>query len=250
MSLKKINEGINNFEYNSFAGDNADKNFYGAFHASPVTRDPKITGYAFIKWLRVPSWVLQEYPSFENMTERNLRAFTGLTDIDLTTTSIQEGFSASEIQFAGGVANFQGFSVTHREWQGSPIKNMYTHWVSGIRDPLTNVATYPKRYSQAYSAANHTGELLYITTTPDADNYGAGGQIIESATLYLMAMPTRMPLGGDNFTAGSNDVVETEIPFTGVPIYGAEVNKLAVSILPKLYPMKHMGEFASGNELS
>jgi hypothetical protein len=242
MSLKSMNDGINSFEYGQAVSGNAETFFSGGFQGNVITRDPKISGYAFIKWIQVPSWVTSQYPSFQTLTERNLRSFNGLTDIDMQSMNVQEGFSASEIAYAGGISNFQGFSMTHREFQGSPMKNLYTHWVSGIRDPRTNVATYPKAYGLKYSAANHTGKLMYITTTPDADNYNAGGQIIESATLWEMVQPTRIPFGADNFTAGTNDGVEIEEPFLGVPVYGATVNKMAAALLPQLYSFIHMNE--------
>ncbi len=240
MSLVKANEGIMQFDYN--AADT--KNFFqGQFQSDTIQKDPLVSGFAFVKWLNVPDWVTKEYASFVKMTEKNLRAFSGINDIDMNTFAIQEGFTGSENMFAGSAQMFQGFSMTHREYSGSPIRNAYTHWVTGVRDPVTGIATYPKKYQKEYSAKNHTGELIYIMTRPDADNTG-NAKIIEFACLFTMVMPTKVPMGHLNFTAGSNDGTEIEMPFVGVPHIGKAVNEIAAQQLQKLnYEFMNAGDF-------
>lgn len=237
--LKAPNSAINVFDNSKAAVNNF---FQGQFQSDVITRDPLVSGYAFIKWLKVPSWVLKQYPSFRELTEKNFRAFGGLQDIDLNTFAIQEGFSQSENQFAGGAQMGQGFTLTHREYSGSPIRNSYTHWVSGVRDPVTNISRYPKEYGLEYSAANHTGELLYVMTRPDADNTG-NSKIIEFACLYTMVMPTRIHLGHLNFQAGSNDGAELEQQFIGVPHISPAVDEIAIAELKALYPFMTMGDW-------
>ena len=239
MSLVRSNENIMQVDQNF----GKDKNFFlGQFQSDTIVRDPLVSGFAFIKWLNVPKWVGDQYGNFKEMTEKNLRAFSGINDIEMNTFAIQEGFTGSENMFAGGAQMFQGFSMTHREYSGSPIRNAYTHWVSGVRDPVTGVATYPKKYGVEYSAANHTGELIYIMTRPDADNT-ANGKVIEFACLYTMVMPTKIPLGHLNFQAGSNDGTEIEMSFVGVPHIGPEVNKIAVEKLKSVYEFMNAGDF-------
>lgn len=220
----------------------SDTYFQGFFPSDNIVRDPLVSGFAFIKWLTVPDWVTQVYADFNALTEKNLRAFGGLQDIDMDTFAIQEGFTGSENMFAGSIRRFQGFSMTHREYSGSPIRSAYSHWVSGIRDPLTGIATYPKAYSKEYSAKNHTGELLYIMTRPDANNTG-DNKIIEFACLWTMVMPTRISLAHLNFTAGTNEGVELEQPFVGIPNISAQVDAIAMGQLAALYPFATMGNF-------
>lgn len=233
--LKRPSNAINVYGGSDVHGDPAQANFFtGGFNTTEIQRDPLISGYAFIAWLKVPTWVKQEYPSFAETYEKNFRAFNGMQDIDLSTVSITEGFSNSENHFAGQMQNFQGFSLTAREYSGSPIRNSVTHWTTGIRDPRTNIARYPREYNLDYSARNHTGELLYVVTRPDADNVNANGKNIEFACLWTMVMPTRVPLSHLNFTAGSNDVSELELPFVGVPVINPNVDDLAVQTLARV----------------
>ena len=240
MSLVKPSSSINQF--NSAAASTPGF-FQGQFQSDTINRDPLVSGFAFVKWLSVPKWVTDEYKDFQALTEKNFRALGGLNDIDMNTFAMQEGFSGSENHFAGGAQMFQGFTLSHREYSGSPIRNAYSHWVSGVRDPVTNIATYPKKYSLEYTAANHTGQLLYIMTRPDADNT-ANSKIIEFACLYTMVMPTRIHLSHLNFTAGTNDGTELEQQFVGVPHISPAVDELAVAQLSKLsYTFMNMGDF-------
>ena len=223
--------------------------FRGSFDSKNLSRDPFVTGYAFIKWLSVPDWVEQdEYADFKAWSEKNFRAFSGLSAIDMNTFALNEGFSNSENMFAGSSQMPQGFSITHNEYSGSPIRNMYTKWASGVRDPVTNIATYAKEYDKEYSARNHTGELIYIVTRPDANNSGKK-TIIEFAVLYTNVMPTRIPLDHMNYTAGTNDAVQIEMAFTGRPHISPLVDQLAGNQLANLWPtandgLESLGDFA------
>jgi len=203
--------------------------FQGRSKTDSIDRDPLVSGYAFVKWLHLPSWVESQYKDFAALTEKNLRTFEGISDIELGTFSANEGFTNSETHYAGGIQRFEGFSMTHREWSGSPIRHAYTHWVTGIRDPATGIARYPKDFGLEYSAKEHTGELIYIMTRPDADNVSSNG-VIEFACLYTAVMPTKIPLGHLNFTAGTNDGTELAMTWKGVPNISDEVNKLAAKI--------------------
>jgi len=218
--------------------------FQGQFNSTQITRDPLITGYAFIKWMGLPSWVEEVYPHFRQFTEKNLRGFQGLQDIEMSNVEIQEGFSQSPAAFAGSAQKAQGFTLTHREYSGSPVRNAYTHWVTGIRDPSTNIARYPRDYGLPYSAANHTAELMYIMTRPDADSHTAGQTNIEFACLWTMVMPTRIHLSHLNFQAGSNDAVsELEQQFSGIPHISPVVDEMAVALLADTYQFQTMGDF-------
>ena len=240
MSLKAPSASINVFDNTKAASPTF---FQGQFNSDTIVRDPYVSGYSFVKWLNVPAWVIAQYPSFAALTEKNLRAFGGLTDIDMNTFAISEGFTNSENMFAGGIQRFQGFTMTHREYSGSPIRNSYTHWVTGVRDPATNIARYPRdNPGTEYTAANHTGELLYVATRPDADNV-TNGKIIEFACLFTMVMPLRMHLNHLNFTAGSTEGSELEQQFTGVPNISPAVDDLAVQMLQNLYSFVDMGDF-------
>jgi hypothetical protein len=216
--------------------------FKGAPNFQTLEFDPLITGYAFIVWTKLPSWVEQEYPGFKNMTQKNFRAFSGLTDMELDVSAYQYGFAGNEYQVAANLQkqNTQ-FTLTHAEFSGSPIKNMYQLWVTGIRDPETGIATYPKQYGMDYAAKNHTGELMYIVTRPDANN--TGHKNIEFAAYYTNVLPTKLPLGHLNFELGTHEAQNLEIDFRGNLHLGPQVDSYASSLLSSTYAFRPEEEF-------
>jgi hypothetical protein len=58
-----------------------------------------------------------------------------------------------------------------------------------------------------------------------------------------MVMPTKIPMGHLNFTAGSNDGAEIEMPFVGVPHIGKAVNDIAIQQLNNVYKFMNAGDF-------
>ena len=146
MSLKGNGLGMNGGQqdaYNESISNEA--NFYTGGYADMYESryyDPLVTGYSFIIFTKLPTWVVQEYPGIKSMLEKNFQGFDGLADIEIQTGATTEGFSANERHTATNIAaKPSGFTLKHNEFSGSPIRKMYQHWVSGVRDPRTNCAT-------------------------------------------------------------------------------------------------------------
>lgn len=233
MSLIKPDPSINGGNKEVFNLENSkQENFYtGGFNGDKIYYDPLITGFAFIVWTRFPEWVTKYYPDIKSLTQKNFQGFGGLSDIDLTTAATTEGFSANEYHIAQNVGITPNeFTLKHNELSGSPIRNAYTHWVTGIRDPRTGIATYPKQENLEYRAWNHTAELMYIMTRPDADNVQK--TIIEFACYWTAVMPKRIPIGHFNYDkATQNAPVDIEIPFSGIFHMSPKVDAAAANML-------------------
>ena len=231
------NEGQNNTEVAK-----SPEFFTGTYNAKEIPVDPFVSGYAFIKWVRIPPWVTERFPGFQEITEKNFRTFTGLDDLEVTALSVQGGFTASEVNFAGSITKPDGFTMSHNEFSGLPITRSYTYWVSSIRDPETGVATYPANHGLEYSARNHTGELFYIVTRPDANNRD-NTAIIEFAAYYTNVLPTRMPMSFLNYTAGTNEAAPIEMSFFAQRHTGQIIEEHAQGLLSSLYDFQTAGDF-------
>lgn len=217
---------------NSLTKDNSF--FTGGLNLQQLEFDPIITGYAFIIWDSVPKWVSDNFPGFISMTQKNFKSFDGIADMELQTQAYQYGFSNNEYNVAAGITKGNTeFTLKHQEYSGSPIKNMYQFWVSGISDPETGIATYPAKYKIDYAAKNHTGSLLYVMTRPDANNVNLKN--VEFAAYYTNVFPTKIPLGHFNYAQGSHDLVEIDIPFKGTMHIGPKVDAYAVKKLKTTY---------------
>ncbi|QXN67902.1 hypothetical protein FPHOBKDP_00148 [Listeria phage LPJP1] len=216
--------------------------FTGSMNTQELQFDPFVTGYAFILWTKVPTWVEKSFPGFRSQTQKNFKEFSGISDMELQTAEYTHTFNNNAYRFNSGITkNNTEFTLRHQEFSGNPITNMYNLWVSGISDPQTGIATYPKEYNMEYAAKNHTGELLYIVTRPDVNNVERNN--IEKAFFYTAVMPTRIALNHFNYTLGTHDGAEVEMPFAGNLHIGPLVDDYAKEMLRKTYSFNAQGMF-------
>ena len=204
--------------------------FTGGYNTHTLPMDPLVVGYAFIKWTKLPSWFESRFGYFAPLSEKNLKAFNGNDDQEISGIDASAGFPGNTSQFAGAIGGKgQGFSLTHNEFSGSPMATAYNFWVSSIRDPHSGIALYPSyENGPEYSAANHTGELLYVVLKPDV---GSKSMSIEAATYYTNVMPTKMIRNMWNFTAGTQESPQVEMSFFGDRWHGAGVDNFASTML-------------------
>ena len=207
----------------------ADNFFNGYTPTGKNAHDPYISGFAFIKWISVPIWI-PTAPEFKALSEKNFKSFSGINDIQMGTEGVRAGFTGNEIHYAKDITKSGEFTMKYQEQSGSPLSKIYNAWVSGIRDPKTGIATYPKANGLEYHSSNHTGVLLYVVTRPDADNFN-GGKNIEFAALFTKVMPTKIPLNHFNFESGSHDLAEPEQEFKGYMHIGEKVENFAAQYM-------------------
>lgn len=241
---------LRNNKFNGSLSPFADADYFRGSQSSTRDKiiDPFVTGYAFIKWIHIPQWVVEPFggaDSVKAMFQKNTKAVQGLQSLTLNTEGTQAGLSTNELHHAMGIQKNQGFSTTNQEYSGSPCREIYTHWVSGIRDPQTNLAMYPNWTPEGeYGAKYHTGEAMYIVMRPDAYNKNANGRNIEFATYITNIQPTVIPMDHLNFQAGQNSLVEFEQQFTGDLFWGPRVMEAAKAVIASqdnIYNVANMG---------
>lgn len=210
--------------------------------------DPFIPGYATVIWTKLPVFMDDSsQKQFRALTEKNFKAFSGLSDISLEVESLAHGFTGNELPVATTIRKENTtFNLRHYELAGSPIRQYYTEWITGIRDPETGLATYNgkiKDQTYQYSMKNHTGELLYIVTDPSNAVGGASG--IEFACYYTNVFPTKIPLDHLNYSSGDHGLVETDIEFRGNFHMSKDINDMAVKAMQTYAIKKTYGEYNS-----
>ena len=192
------------------------------------------TGYAFIYWVHLPDWFEQDgdLQYFKVMTQKNFVSFQGLSTVQLSTGNYQSGFAGNEVTVPNGVerGNTQ-FTIEHIEYSGSPMRRLYQKWVNYIRDHRTGIAPYCKIFNVDYGPATYSGELLYITVRPDANNNNENADILESAVYYSNVFPTNYDLGMYNYQRGQQENPHFNAEYVGVPDWGPEVDEFARKIL-------------------
>ena len=216
--------------------------FTGSLQTGQNSFDPYVSGYAFIIWLKTPSW-LPNGDVFKQYSQKNFKSFQGHQNIDLETEGTKMGFTQNETHYTKGIgAKSAEFTIKYQAHSGAPMTPCYNSWVSGIRDPKTGISTYPKQYGLEYHSNNHTGTLLYVVTRPDADNFG--GRNIEFASLWTHVQPKRINLEHYNYEQGSHDFFDLDQPFSGYMSIGQQVEKFAASHIPtRIHPFYTEGSF-------
>jgi len=224
-NLKKYNyDNVSNFFNGRFK---TDKNNLSAYN-------PFIPGYAFIIWMNGPTF-LDNWSVYKTLLEQNFKSFSGLGDMTLAFEQMSMGFTGNEYPVATNITKENtSFTLKHIELAGSPISQVYTEWVTGIRDPETGLATYNGKVdSIPYSAKNHSGELLYIVTDPSLGLNNAANSI-EFAAYYTNVIPTKVPLDHLNYTSGDHGIVEIDMEFRGDFLMSDDVNRIAQEQLAKI----------------
>jgi hypothetical protein len=216
--------------------DGVNQHFYNGMFLNDATvnksvLDPYVSGYAFLFWIKLPVWVTDKFRFFQFLSSRNFKEFNGSSDMSLEMVNWGLGFSGNENETAGAIKMDNGFTLTFQEFSGSPLSSTYDYWVSGIRDPHTNIAVYPRRDNKPYAAKNHTGSLLYVVTRPDADGGDAetlqNGSYIEQAIYYTNVMPKKINKEYLNFSSGTVEGKTLTQEFTGTRHYGKNVIEYA-----------------------
>lgn len=202
----------------------------GTLNHNNLMQDPLVTGRAIIIWDKLPTWFESEYNGFRAMTQKNFLGLSGIEDIQMETQTWNTGFNNNEFQVAGTAPKGNNeFTLTHKEFSGSPIKNMYQYWVSMIIDPETGISPYGRIHNIDYAAKNHTGSLMYLVMRPDVNNIEKKN--IEFACYWTNVMPKKIPLSHLEYTQGTVDTVDIEIPFTGNFHIGSKVDNYARELL-------------------
>ena len=130
MIIPGTGHAASSLDLNVFKSDT----FYqGVLNMKTLDVDPYISGYAFIYWIKIPTWVANLAGGeqiFRGLTEKNLKSFGGINDMELTTGTITHGFNAQEYNVATGFSKSNtDFNLKYQEFSGGPIRNIFTQWV-------------------------------------------------------------------------------------------------------------------------
>jgi len=224
--------------------------FKGSMNYKQLAWDPFVQGYAFIIWVKIPFWVEQIFGGaaggggvVAKFLERNFHSLSGISDIELETATQSHGFTAQESHVPTTTKKGNAeFTIKMQEFSGSPVRNLFAAWTSGIRDPESGIATYPRQFNCDYAAKNHTGQMLYIVTRPDANNVEKKN--IEFACFWDAVFPTKHPMGSHlNYDKGSHDLVDLDIDFKGNFHISPKVHELAVELLKTTYYFREEAEY-------
>lgn len=247
MAEFKTQSGLKNYDYNET--DNLFSGVWNLNNSNLDKYDPFITGYSFFVWTKLPSFFDANLTKrFKGLTEKNFKNLSGIQDMSLNVDDVVGGFAGNAYGVATGISKENtSFSMTHQELSGSPMRELYTYWVTGIRDFETGLCNYHGKLGSTecpqYSAKYHTGELLYIVTDPSG---GYNGKGIEYACYFTNVMPTKLPQDHLNYSNGDHSLAEIQMDFRGNLHMSQDINELAAQFCKD----NHIKENYSGYKVS
>lgn len=207
--------------------------------------DPLRTGYGRLFMVRKPAFLADTIDSkltkFKHILEYGNTQVQGLSDISVQFESITGGYVGKSFEVPTVAQDsMQSFTVQVYEFSGSPIREVLHSWINGTTDLLTGLTHYNGADDNIDRIqANNTAEFIYIAT----DNTG---QKIEYACLLANCFPSGINLDVFNYTAGTHNLVQTEIEFRCTKYESLQINKVAAKLLSKYKILTNSLNFHSG----
>jgi hypothetical protein len=203
------------------------------------------TGYSFLEVLEMPKYLTMLrnddvenygviYDSFKAMLEYEFRGLTGLPDIDSESYTISDGINEQQLINKVTMQTSTEVSMTYYERQGGLITKFSEHYLTGIKDKMTQAKTYHgliKKGKMEPSPENEVFTLLYIVT----DNTMLR---VEKAVLLANAQLTRAETSMYDTTRGDISNVEKTISFRCFPITGNIVDAAAKTVVEDITGVK------------
>lgn len=207
---------------------------------SLVQFNPYETGYAAFVICEMPKFMqaLAEQDAgyqklvnnFAHILEYEFKSFDGLQDINADTITLGDDLNSINVINKVNMQSASEFSLTYDEKSGSPITKFCKLYLTGIKDPRTQVKTYHGLIHNGLMEPGFENEVftfLYINT----DNTM---REIEAAYLLIGCQINSADTDMYNYTKGSIDKREVTVKFSGYPISSPMVDRAAQDILTYL----------------
>lgn len=169
------------------------------------------------------------YENFKRIVELEFKGIDGIENITSDTLEITDGIS--NLNILGKIQQQSASQMTFRffERSGTPITKFLTWYLTGIRDPRTQVKTYHGLVAQGYEPdySKEIFTLLYINTDNTAKK-------VENAYLLLAAQPTQAETNIFNSEKGQIEFKEVTVEFNCFPVTGPQINTRAEAVLAEM----------------
>jgi len=205
------------------------KNTYSSAFANRFTKkwgtqkysvDPYITGYHFMKWVKLPNSLIT-YASQIDDGKGGLPGTSTVADV-LSSLCLQVTIPTGTVNRAEfyGLGNIRSAVPSNVDWDntvtirflelsGLPIYKIISGWVRLIRDYRVGVSPLK---NDGYGKKNYAATAYYWTTSPD-------GQTVEFAACLAGLFPLKDPIDSFGHDITAYDKLEIDIDFNVDYIY-------------------------------
>ena len=204
---------------------------------SLVQFNPYETGYAAFIICQMPKFidVLAKYNSDYNkliknwahIVEYEFKSFDGLEDLSADTIQLGDDLNSINVINKVNMQSASEFSLTYDEKSGSPLTKFARLYLTGIKDPRTQVKTYHGLIHNNILEPGFENEVftfLFIA----ADNTM---RKVEYATLIIGGQLNSADTSMYNYSKGDISKKEVTVKFSGYPIIGTKIDAAAQDML-------------------
>ena len=204
---------------------------------SLVQFNPYETGYAAFIICQMPKFidVLAKYNSDYNkliknwahIVEYEFKSFDGLEDLSADTIQLGDDLNNINVINKVNMQSASEFSLTYDEKSGSPLTKFARLYLTGIKDPRTQVKTYHGLIHNNILEPGFENEVftfLFIA----ADNTM---RKVEYATLIIGAQLNSADTSMYSYNKGDISKKEITVKFSGYPIIGTKIDAAAQDML-------------------
>lgn len=204
---------------------------------SLVQFNPYETGYAAFIICQMPKFidVLAKYNASYNKLIKNwahiieyeFKSFDGLEAMSADTIQLGDDLNSINVINKVNMQSASEFSLTYDEKSGSPLTKFSRLYLSGIKDPRTQVKTYHGLIHNNLLEPGFENEVftfLFIA----ADNTM---RKVEYSTLIIGAQLNSADTDMYNYTKGDISKKEITVKFSGYPIIGTKIDEAAQDML-------------------
>ena len=195
------------------------------------------SGYSFLIVTRVPKFLQElanknsEYKklidTYVHILEYEFRGLDGIDNMTSETSELTNGIKKTDIITRVTRQGGSQFTMRYQEKAGSVLTKVHELFLTGIKDPDTQVKTYHGLIHDGTMEKGYENEVfnfLYIVT----DN---SLMEVEKAYFLVAAQPTSAELSIYNSEKGNIEFKEVGVEFNAYPIQSKGVNEKAVELL-------------------
>ena len=207
---------------------------------SLVQFNPYETGYAAFIICQMPKFMeklasLDAYynklvSNWAHIIEYEFKSFDGLEALSADTQQLGDDLNNINVITKVNMQSASEFSLTYDEKSGSPLTKFARLYLTGIKDPRTQVKTYHGLIHSGQMDPGFENEVftfLFITT----DNTM---RYVESAYLLLGCQLNSADLDMYNYTKGDISKREVTVKFSGYPVQSSKIDYAASQMLDYL----------------
>ena len=207
---------------------------------SLVQFNPYETGYAAFIICQMPKFLelLAKYDANYNklvsnwahIIEYEFKSFDGLEALSADTIQLGDDMNSINVISKVNMQAASEFSLTYDEKSGSPLTKFAKLYLTGIKDPRTQVKTYHGLIHSNKMEPGFENEVftfLFITT----DNTM---REVENAVLLIGCQLNSADLDMYNYTKGDIAKREVTVKFSGYPVQSSYIDKAAKAMLDYL----------------